>query len=147
MRQPLRKKSLLSLLLLIVFVVYAMVLQFAVPDLVLCVGEAGHLAVEPVEVACNLTGTETIRITSAFARQHSQIEMETTHCRDIVLNVLGINFPLLKKTFSLRVDAFSPTFLQLQKRVLNITKFFTLDRIDFVTTKLGNMLSSTILLI
>ncbi len=147
MKRRVKQKQFLSLLLLVVFVVYAMVLQFAVPDLVLCVGEEGHLAVEPTRETCILAETEHVLITSRFASRHSQIERETPHCRDIDLSVLGVNSPLVKKTLQAQIVVSSPIYLQSQKKEGNDLRIFASNWDDFVISEIGNMLASTFLLI
>lgn len=95
----------ISLFLLLAFWVYAMATQFAVPNLVLCIGEEGHVAIEPIAYSLSAPNLGDFPLSSVYARQHQQVGVQDKDCQDIELHERGTHFSLQKKEFSFERSA------------------------------------------
>ncbi len=87
-----RTRTAFVMWLVTVFTVYAMVVQFAAPDLVLCVGQEGHVAVEPAGNMHGTSGLESLPISSIYVQEHQRSGVQTPTCRDISLNEWSAHF-------------------------------------------------------
>ncbi len=87
-----RTRTAFVMWLVTVFTVYAMVVQFAAPDLVLCVGQEGHVAVEPAGKMHGASGMESLPISSIYVQEHQRSGVQNPTCRDISLNEWSAHF-------------------------------------------------------
>ena len=76
----------ITISLMILFAFYTFLMQCALPDFVLCVGEGGHLALEHTEVQLHCRYTQNITSFATSIEVHSSNWRHNEACIDIALS-------------------------------------------------------------